>query len=377
MSSLPFNRPYTTGRELEYVAEAINSGHLSGNGPFTQRCCRWLERRTGARRALLTHSCTAALEMAALLSDVGPGDEVVLPSFTFVSTANAFVLRRAIPVFVDIVPDTLTIDPEQVEAAVTPRTRVIVPVHYAGVGADMSALMHIAGTRGLLVVEDAAQALMSAYRGRALGSFGNLAATSFHETKNVISGEGGALLVNDSSLIERAEVIQEKGTNRRQFFSGQVDKYTWVDLGSSYPPSEINAAFLWAQLEHADAITARRLAIWQRYHKGLEDLECRERLRRPVVPHESAHNAHMYYILLPTMNARMRLISRLDQAGVMAVFHYIPLHSSDAGRRWGRSFGSLSVTDDVSDRLLRLPLWPDLSDEDVERIVAVIDDELS
>jgi dTDP-4-amino-4,6-dideoxygalactose transaminase len=377
MSRLPFNRPYTTGRELEYVAQAIDAGHLSGNGPFTQRCCRWLEERIGTQRALLTHSCTAALEMAALLSDVGPGDEVIMPSFTFVSTANAFVLRRATPVFVDIVPDTLTLDPDRVEAAVTPKTRVIVPVHYAGMAADMGALMDIAGARALLVVEDAAQALMSAYRGRALGSFGNLAATSFHETKNVISGEGGALLVNDSSLIERAEVIQEKGTNRRQFFRGQVDKYTWVDLGSSYPPSEINAAFLWAQLEHADTITARRLAIWQRYHDGLKDLERREKLRRPVVPRGSANNAHMYYILLPTMSARARLISRLDQAGMMAVFHYVPLHSSDAGRRWGRSFGDLSVTDDVSGRLLRLPLWPDLLDKDVDRVVAVIDDDLS
>jgi len=314
--------------------------------------------------------------MAALLSNVGPGDEVVMPSFTFVSTANAFVLRGATPVFIDIVPDTLTLDPDRLEAAVTPRTRVVVPVHYAGIAADMEALMHIAGDRGLLVVEDAAQALMSAYRGRALGSFGHLAATSFHETKNVISGEGGALFVNDSSLIDRAEVIQEKGTNRRQFFSGQVDKYTWVDLGSSYTPSEINAAFLWAQLEHADAITARRLALWQRYHAGLEDLERRERLRRPFIPHESTNNAHMYYILLQTLDARARLISRLDEAGAMALFHYVPLHSSEAGRRWGRVAGDLSVTDDISGRLLRLPLWPDLDDHDVDRIVTVIGDEL-
>jgi dTDP-4-amino-4,6-dideoxygalactose transaminase len=310
--------------------------------------------------------------MAALLADVGPGDEIIMPSFTFVSTANAFALRRATPVFVDIHPDTLTIDPEWVEAAVTPKTKVVVPVHYAGVGADMDAVMRIAADHGLLVVEDAAQALMSEYRGRPLGSFGSLAATSFHETKNVISGEGGALLVNDPSLVARAEVIQEKGTNRQQFFRGQVDKYTWVDLGSSYPPSEINAAFLWAQLERAESITQRRLELWWRYHDALAELEQRERLRRPIVPPESTNNAHMYYILLPTSDERSRLISLLDQAGVMAVFHYVPLHSSIAGRRWGRTVGDLTVTDDVSDRLLRLPLWPDLLDEDVDRVVSVI-----
>jgi dTDP-4-amino-4,6-dideoxygalactose transaminase len=377
MSELPFNRPHTTGRELEYVAEAISGGHLSGNGPFTERCCQWLEARTGTKRALLTHSCTGALEMAALLANVGPGDEVIMPSFTFVSTANAFVLRRATPVFVDIVPDALTLDPERVGAAVTASTKVIVPVHYAGFGADMDALTGIASERGLLVIEDAAQALMNEYRGRPLGSIGGLAAISFHETKNVISGEGGALLVNDPSLIDRAEIIQEKGTNRRRFFRGQVDRYTWVDVGSSYPPSEINAAFLWAQLERADAITARRLELWQRYHDGLEDLERRNRLRRPIIPLESTNNAHMYYVLLPTIHERSRLISRLDRAGAKAVFHYIPLHSSEAGKRWGRVVGSLAVTDDVSDRLLRLPLWPDMRDEDVDRIVTVIDDDLA
>ncbi len=376
MRKLPFNRPHTTGRELEYIAQAVEGGHLSGNGPFTERCCRWLEARTGTKRAFLTHSCTAALEMAALLTDVGPGDEVIMPSFTFVSTANAFVLRRATPIFVDIVPDTLTLDPEGVEAALTRKTKVIVPVHYAGVGADMDALVQIASERGLFVVEDAAQALMSEYRGRALGAFGSLAATSFHETKNVISGEGGALFVNDPSLVERAEVIQEKGTNRQRFFRGQVDKYTWVDLGSSYSPSEINAAFLWAQLERAAEITARRLELWRRYHVGLEELEQREQLRRPIIPPESTNNAHMYYILLRSIEERSRLIARLDRAGAMAVFHYVPLHSSDAGKRWGRVVGDLEVTEDVSDRLLRLPLWPDLLDEDIDRIVAVIADGL-
>ncbi len=377
MTQLPFNRPHTTGRELEYVAQAINGGHLSGNGPFTRRCCHWLEAQTAAERALLTHSCTGALEMAALLAGVGPGDEVIMPSFTFVSTANAFALRQATPVFVDIHPDTLTINPEWVEAALTPRTKVVVPVHYAGVGADMDAILGIAADQGLLVVEDAAQALLSKYRGRPLGSFGSLAATSFHETKNVISGEGGALLVNDPALIDRAEVIQEKGTNRQRFFRGQVDKYTWVDLGSSYAPSEINAAFLWAQLERAESITQRRLELWRRYHDALAELERRERLRRPTVPPESTNNAHMYYVLLATSEERSRLIALLEEAGVLAVFHYVPLHSSIAGRRWGRTFGDLSVTDDVSDRLLRLPLWPDLLDEDVDRVVDLIVADLS
>jgi dTDP-4-amino-4,6-dideoxygalactose transaminase len=377
MRQLPFNRPHTTGRELEYIAQAISGGHLSGNGPFTERCCHWLEDRIGSERALLTHSCTAALEMAALLSDVGTGDEVIMPSFTFVSTASAFVLRGATPVFVDIVPDALTLDPQLVEAALTPNTKVIVPVHYAGVGADMDALMSIASERGLLVVEDAAQALMNEHGGRPLGSFGSLAAISFHETKNVISGEGGALLVNDPSLIDRAEVIQEKGTDRQRFFRGQVDKYTWVDVGSSYPPSEIIAAFLWAQLERADAITARRLELWHRYHDQLEELERRNRLRRPIIPPESTNNAHMYYVLLPTFDSRSHLISRLDGAGAKAIFHYVPLHSSSAGRRWGRAAGSLAVTDDISDRLLRLPLWPDMRDEDIDRIVTVIDDDLA
>jgi dTDP-4-amino-4,6-dideoxygalactose transaminase len=315
--------------------------------------------------------------MAALLAGVGPGDEVIMPSFTFVSTANAFALRQATPVFVDIHPDTLTINPEWVEAALTPRTKVVVPVHYAGVGADMDAILGIAADQGLLVVEDAAQALLSKYRGRPLGSFGSLAATSFHETKNVISGEGGALLVNDPALIDRAEVIQEKGTNRQRFFRGQVDKYTWVDLGSSYAPSEINAAFLWAQLERAESITQRRLELWRRYHDALAELERRERLRRPTVPPESTNNAHMYYVLLATSEERSRLIALLEEAGVLAVFHYVPLHSSIAGRRWGRTFGDLSVTDDVSDRLLRLPLWPDLLDEDVDRVVDLIVADLS
>jgi dTDP-4-amino-4,6-dideoxygalactose transaminase len=373
MTELPFNRPHTTGEELDHIARAIAAGHLSGNGAFSERCCRWLEDRTGAQRALLTHSCTAALEMAALLAGIEPGDEVIMPSFTFVSTANAFLLRRATPVFVDIVPDVLTLDPARVEAAVTPRTKVIVPVHYAGVAPDMDALAQLASLHDLLIVEDAAQALMSAYRGMPLGSFGGLAAISFHETKNVHSGEGGALLVNDAAFIDRAEVVQEKGTNRSRFFRGQVDKYSWIDLGSSFAPSEINAAFLWGQLEHADAITGRRLGLWRRYHDGLAGLERRERLRRPTIPAESTHNAHMYYILLRSPDERSHLISTLDRAGIKAVFHYVPLHSSEAGRRWGRFVGSLHVTEHVSDCLLRLPLWPDMTEEDVDRVVGVIE----
>ena len=377
MTELPFNRPHTTGRELEYVTRAIAGGHLSGNGPFSHECCRWLESQTGAHRALLTHSCTAALEMAAILAGVGPGDEVVMPSFTFVSTANAFLLRGATPVFVDILPEVLTLDPDRVEAAVSPHTRAIVPVHYAGVGARLDALVELASSHGVLLVEDAAQALMSTYRGRPLGSFGELATISFHETKNVHSGEGGALLINDASLVERAEVIQEKGTNRQRFFRGQVDKYSWVDVGSSYAPSEINAAFLLAQLERADAITARRVELWQRYHAGLEDLDRRGLLRRPVVPTECTSNAHMYYVLLRSIEERSRLIAALDRAGVKAVFHYVPLHSSAAGKRWGRAAGALDVTDDVSDRLLRLPLWPDMTADDVDRVVVAVDSQLT
>ena len=294
--------------------------------------------------------------MAAILADVGPGDEVILPSFTFVSTANAFLLRGATPVFVDILPDVLTLDPALVEAAVTPQTRALVPVHYAGVGARLDALVELASSRDLLLVEDAAQALMSTYRGRPLGSFGELAAISFHETKNVHSGEGGALLINDASLVERAEVIQEKGTNRQMFYRGQVDKYSWVDVGSSYAPSEMNAAFLLAQLEQAEEITCRRLELWERYHERLEELERAERLRRPVIPAGSTHNAHMYYVLLRSLDERSRLISSLDRAGVKAVFHYVPLHSSAAGKRTGRVIGPMDVTDDVSERLSATPV---------------------
>jgi len=359
-----------TGKELAYVAEAHANAHLSGDGPFTRKCSDWLERATGASKALLTHSCTAALEMSALLAELEPGDEVIMPSFTFVSTANAFVLRGAIPVFVDIRPDTLNIDESAIEAAITSRTKAICAVHYAGVACEMDAIQSIASRYGLLVVEDAAQGILATYKGKPLGSLGDLAALSFHETKNVISGEGGALLVNNARLIERAEIIREKGTNRSQFFRGQVDKYTWVDIGSSFLPSEIIAAFLAAQLEEATSITHRRLGIWDRYHGAFADLEQQGRLRRPIVPEHCRHNAHMYYVLLPDLEQRTRFIQNLRQDGINTIFHYIPLHSAPAGLKYGRARGQLEVTARVSDCLARLPLWlPDMEQEFViERV---------
>lgn len=354
---LPFNKPYMTGREAGYIQQAHSQGHLSGDGAFTKRCHAWLEENTGAIKSLLTHSCTAALEMSALLLDLEPGDEVIMPSFTFVSTANAFVLRGAVPVFVDIRPDTLNIDERLIEGAITSRTKAICVVHYAGVGCDMDPILEIAGRHGLAVVEDAAQGIMASYKGRPLGSIGGLGAFSFHETKNVISGEGGALLINDAKYNERAEIIREKGTNRSKFFRGQVDKYTWIDVGSSYLPSEIVAAFLAAQLEDAESITERRLAIWDRYHEWAAPLEREGRLRRPVVPAHCRHNAHMYYLVLPSLDHRQAFISSLKSRGVGAVFHYVPLHSTPAGRSVGRPHGDLTVTDTTSDCLVRLPLW--------------------
>lgn len=359
---IPYNRPFLTGRELTYIAQAHANGHLAGNGAFSKRCCGWLEERVGSHRALLTHSCTAALEMAAILSNVGVGDEVIMPSFTFVSTANAFVLRGATPVFVDIRPDTLNIDETLIEAAITARTKAIVPVHYAGVGCDMDAIMDIARRHDLLVIEDAAQGLIASYRDRPLGSLGHLAALSFHETKNIISGEGGALLINDPQFAERAEVIWEKGTNRSQFFRGQVDKYTWVDLGSSYLPGEIMAAFLWAQMEEADTITARRLAIWSRYHEAFEELEVAGLVRRPIIPPDCVHNGHLYYLLMPSLAARTAFIDRLKAREIQSIFHYVPLHSAPFGRAVGRTSGDMTITDDSSDRLVRLPLWLGLED---------------
>jgi dTDP-4-amino-4,6-dideoxygalactose transaminase len=362
LPSIPFNKPYLTGGEVGNILQARDNGHLSGDGPFTRQCHQWLEQATGARKALLTQSCTAALELAALLLDLAPGDEVIMPSFTFVSTANAFVLRGAVPVFVDIRPDTLNLDERLVEAAIGPRTRAICVVHYAGVSCEMDEILRIARKHGLAVIEDAAQGIQASYRGRPLGGIGDLAALSFHETKNVISGEGGCLLVNRDDLVERAEIIREKGTNRSRFFRGQVDKYTWVDVGSSYLPSELTAAFLAAQLDEADAINRRRLAIWERYHAWAAALERDGLVRRPVVPAHVEHNAHMYYLLLPSLAARTAFIERMRGEGIGVVFHYIPLHSSPAGLRFTRAYGELRVTDDVSDRLVRMPLWLGLED---------------
>ena len=369
MAIIPFNRPHAVGKEFPYIQEAINNAHLSGDGAFTRKCCKWLEEQSGSCKALLTPSCTAALEMAAILIGIQPGDEVIMPSYTFVSTANAFVLRGGIPVFVDIRPDTLNLDERKIEEAITHRTKAIVAVHYAGVGCEMDTIKAVAERHDLLVIEDAAQGMMSTYKGRPLGSLGCLAAVSFHETKNVICGEGGALLINDPRWVDQALIIREKGTDRSRFFRGQTDKYTWVDIGSSYLLSEISAAFLWAQLGEAAALTQQRLKIWDRYHEAFAELERQYRLRRPVVSPECWHNGHMYYLLLPNPEVRSVLLKSLNAAGIQAVFHYIPLHSSPAGKRYGRPHGQLSQTDHLSDCLVRLPLWVGMTDEDVTRVV--------
>ena len=371
-SVIGFNKPYLTGKELHYIADAHKRSQLAGDGFYTKRCSEWLEQTTGAKKVLLTHSCTAALEMAAMLADIKPGDEVIMASYTFVSTANAFVLRGGVPVFVDIRPDTLNIDETQIEAAITPRTRAIVPVHYAGVACEMDTIMEIAKRHNLLVIEDAAQGLMASYKGRALGSIGHLGAYSFHETKNVISGEGGALLVNDPSLVARAEIIREKGTNRSQFFRGQVDKYTWADVGSSYLPGEITAAFLWAQLEEAKQITENRLLLWARYQKAFEMPGVSGRVSQPSIPSSCKHGGHIYYLLLQNVEDRDQFIERLALQGINCVFHYVPLHSSPAGKTYGRAVGNMSVTDSVADRLVRLPMWVELEPQQHKVIEAVV-----
>ncbi len=366
-----------TGHELANIVAAHTNNVLAGDGPFTGLCHNWLESRTGAARALLTHSCTAALEMAALLLDLHPGDEIIMPAYTFVSTANAFVLRGGTPVFVDIREDTLNIDERLIEAAITPRTRAIVAVHYAGVGCEMDVIMSIARRHGLRVVEDAAQGITASYKGRELGSIGDLGAYSFHETKNVISGEGGALLVNDRGLAARAEVIWQKGTDRGRFFRGEVDKYTWQDVGSSFLPGELVAAFLWAQLGEADHITRRRLACWKRYHQLLGPLESKGLLRRPIVPEGRQHNAHMYYILLPVGVDRNEMLGKLKNDGISCVFHYVPLHSSPAGKRYAVASGKLDVTNRQSERLIRLPLWIGLAQEQQAHVAASLERILS
>ncbi len=359
---IPFNAPPVVGTEKDYLQSAIESGKLCGDGAFTRRCQQWMEQRFNVRKVLLTPSCTASLEMAALLIDIQPGDEVIVPSYTFVSTANAFVLRGARLVFVDIRPDTMNIDERKIEAAITEKTRAIVPVHYAGVACEMDTIMRIANAHKLWVIEDAAQGVMSTYKGRALGTIGHIGCFSFHETKNYTAGgEGGATLVNDAELVARAEIIREKGTNRSQFFRGQVDKYTWRDLGSSFLMSDLQAAYLWAQLEAADTINRQRLTLWQTYYDALLPLMQKGRIELPTLPAECNHNAHMFYIKLRDEADRERLIAWLKEAEILAVFHYIPLHSSPAGQQYGYFHGKDDYTTRESERLLRLPLFYNLA----------------
>ena len=370
--AIPFNKPSLVGDEFRYMAEAVERGHISGDGEFARRCEALLEERLGVRRALLTTSCTHALEMAALLLAVGPGDEVLVPAFTFVSTVNAFVLRGARPVFVDVRPDTLNLDETRVAGAITERTRAIVPVHYAGVGCEMDALLAIAERHGIAIVEDNAHGLFGAYRGRALGTFGRFAAQSFHETKNFTCGEGGALLVNDSRDVARAEVLRDKGTNRKRFFRGEVDKYTWVDLGSSYVLSDMLAAFLCAQLEARERIQEGRRRRWMFYRERLTAWAGAHRVRLPVVPPHCDQPYHMFYLLLPSSAQRAALIAHLKRHGILSVFHYVPLHLSEMGRRFGGQAGDCPVTEDVSERLVRLPFYLDLTEAEQERVVAAI-----
>jgi len=368
----PFNKPFLVGKELAYIAQAVKNGRLSGNGPYTRSCHAWLEENLGTQKALLTHSCTAALEMAALLCDIQPGDEVIMPSYTFVSTANAFVIRGAIPVFVDIREDTLNLDETKIKEALSNKSKLIVPVHYAGYPCEMDAILDIAEKKQLFVVEDAAQALLSRDKGRGLGSIGHLGCLSFHETKNIISGEGGALLINDSKLVERAEIIWEKGTNRSKFYRGEVDKYTWVDVGSSYLPSELTAAFLFAQLEQSARITNKRIELFDRYFEAFGALQEQGHVTLPRFDKTIVHNGHMFYMLLETSEKRDSLLKYLKSKGILAVFHYVPLHSSPAGRKWGRTVGDMQHTDHISSRLVRLPLFFDMSESEQDSVIAMV-----
>lgn len=370
---IPFNAPPIVGTEIDFIRSAMGSGKLCGDGDFTQRCQQWLQQRFGSAKVLLTPSCTASLEMAAILLDIRPGDEVIMPSYTFVSTANAFVLRGATIVFVDIRPDTMNMDETLIEAAITRKTRVIVPVHYAGVACEMSAIMALAKKYQLFVVEDAAQGVMATYQGRPLGTIGHIGCFSFHETKNYTAGgEGGATLINDPALIDRAEIIREKGTNRSQFFRGQVDKYTWRDIGSSYLMADIQAAYLWGQLAAADTINQRRLALWRRYRQALAPLAARGRIDVPVITPDCVQNGHMYYLKLRDITDRQAFIRHMKAADILTVFHYIPLHDSPAGQRFGRFHGEDRFTTRESRRLVRLPLFYNLSDDDQSRVIDAI-----
>lgn len=363
-----FNVPPYTGKEEEYIRQAVENQKICGDGAFTKKCNEWIEQKTGTKKCLLTTSCTHATELAALLLDIGQGDEVIMPSYTFVSTANAFVLRGAVPVFVDIRPDTMNMDEKLIEAAITEKTKAIVPVHYAGVSCEMDTIMDIAKRHKLYVVEDAAQGIMSSYKGRALGTFGEFGCFSFHETKNYSMGEGGALLIRDEAFVEKAEIIREKGTNRSKYYRGQIDKYTWVDFGSSYLPSDMNAAYLYAQLELAEEINAARLAVWERYYETLAPLADKGRIELPLVPEGCVHNAHMFYIKTADIEERTALISFLKENDILSVFHYIPLHTAPAGQRFGRFHGEDKFTTRESERLLRLPMYYKLKPQEADYI---------
>lgn len=366
---ISFNVPPYVGKEKEYVSQAIDNHKICGDGEFTKKCSAWIEEKTGTEKALLTTSCTHATEMAALLCDIQPGDEIIMPSYTFVSTADAFVLRGAKVVFVDIRPDTMNIDEKKIEAAITKKTKAIVPVHYAGVSCEMDTIMDIARRHNLCVIEDAAQGVMSRYKGKALGTIGDFGCYSFHETKNYSMGEGGALLIKNADMIESAEILREKGTNRSKFFRGQIDKYTWVNYGSSYLPSELNAAYLWAELEEADKVNENRLASWNHYYEGLSELSEQGKIDLPVVPEGCEHNAHMFYIKAKDLEERTRLISFMKEQGVGCVFHYIPLHSAPAGRKFGRFYGEDVYTTRESERLMRLPMYYGLEAEQIDYVI--------
>ena len=372
MNKIPFNRPTIVGKELYYISQAIHNGYSAGDAAFTKRCHAYLEQALGVPRVLLTTSCTHALEMSALLLDIKPGDEIIVPSFTFVTSANAFVLRGAKPIFADIRPDTLNIDETQLEHLITERTRAIIPVHYAGVGCEMDAIGSVAAKYNIALVEDNAHGLFGKYKGQYLGTFGTFATQSFHETKNFICGEGGALIINDSQYIGRAEIIREKGTNRSRFFRGQVDKYTWVDIGSSYLPSDLLAAFLYAQLEARDEIQAKRQRIWEYYFQHLQEWSENYNVRLPIIPDHCEQSYHMFYLLLPSLEVRQALIAHLKERGILSVFHYLPLHLSDMGQHFGGKEGDCPVTEDVSDRLLRLPFYNDLNEADQAYVVEAI-----
>ena len=367
-----FNRPVIVGREFEYMKQAVENGHISGDGPFTKKCHAFFEKELGVQKALLTTSCTHALEMSAILLDIQPGDEVIIPDFTFVSTVNAFVLRGARPVFLDIRPDTLNLDESRLEEAITPRTKAIVPVHYAGVGCEMDSIMDSARRNNVAVVEDNAHGLFGKYKGKYLGTFGSMASQSFHETKNFTSGEGGALLINDPILVERAEIIREKGTNRSRFFRGQVDKYTWVDIGSSYLPSDILAAFLFAQLEQREKIQLHRKQVWEMYHAGLKDWADTHAVQLPCIPDDCEQSYHMFHLLLPSLELRQKLISYLRERGIYSVFHYLPLHLSDMGQSFGGKIGDCPVTERVSDQLIRLPFHNGLTGAEQEQVIDLL-----